>query len=361
MATDLAFKMPTDLTASVTSRSEPLLWLQLIGLGAIPLELLLVLLLLAGSDPGPLPGLERVLTWALGAVAPSVLLWRMPPDPFSLLLICTPVRLRSPDQLGFSQQHMGLPLKLLLASGTAFLLPLLWWLDTTSVLATSYALLPTPNRVAALVAVAPLLTLMVWQWQQLVQATVLLGRNQQPTLEPPRAGGPSAGTHHQPLCLGLPWLRLPALREATPPELLQQHEGPSEAQGEEPEEAQEDIPVKAQGEEPGEAALDEEVIANSSTDEPAPDDEPEPEEPAAADLAPEEVSAEEPATPTEDQQGNVWVDPEDDPVAGPDWIQSEAPEITDVEFTPLESAAVAVEPEEAAEEAKGTDLDPQIG
>ena len=264
---------------------------------------------------------------------------------------------------------MGLPLKLLLASGTALLLPLLWWLDTTSVLATSFALLPTSNRLAALVAVAPLLTLMVWQWQQLVQATVLLGRNQQPTLEPPRAGGPSAGTHHQPLCLGLPWLRLPALREATPPELLQQPERPSKAQGEEPEEAQEDIPVETQEEEPGEAALDAEVIANSSTDEPAPDDEPapeepEPDEPAAADPAPEEVSAEEPATPTEDQDGNVGVapkDPEDDPVAGPDWIQSEAPEITDVEFTPLESGAVAVEPEEAAEEAKGTDLDPQIG
>ena len=161
----------------MTARSEPLRWLQLIGLGAIPLELLLVLLLLAGSDPGPFPGLELVLTWAFGAVGPSVLLWRMAPDPFSLLLICTPVRLRTPDQLGFSQQPMGLPLKLLLASGTAFLLPLLWWLDTTSVLATSYALLPTPNRVAALVAVAPLLTLMVWQWQQVLQASLLLGRH----------------------------------------------------------------------------------------------------------------------------------------------------------------------------------------
>jgi hypothetical protein len=145
--------------------------------------------------------------------------------------------------------------------------------------------------------------------------------------------------------------------------LLQQPEGPSKAQGDEPDEAQEDIPVETQEEEPGEAALDAEVIAISSSDEPEPE-EPAPDEPAAADPAPEEVSAEEPATPTEDQEGNVGVapkDPEDDPVAGPDWIQSEAPEITDVEFTPLESAAVAVEPEEAAEEAKGTDLDPQIG
>uniref|UniRef100_UPI004047C55F low-complexity tail membrane protein n=1 Tax=Cyanobium sp. TaxID=2164130 RepID=UPI004047C55F len=312
----------------MTARSEPLLWLQLIGLGAIPLELLLVLLLLAGSDPGPFPGLERLLTWGLGAVVPSVLLWRIPPDPFSLLLVCTPVRLRTPDQLGFSQEPLGLPLKLLLASGTALLLPLLWWLDTTSVLATSYALLPTPNRLAALVAVAPVLTLMVWQWQQLAQATVLLGRNHQQTPPPPGAGGPSPATR-QPLCLGLPWLRLPALaQEATPQELPQAAEGPREA------------------------ALAAEVIAISSPDEPAP------KESAAAEPAPEEPSAEEPAAPTEEPQENVGVPTED-------------PEITDVEFTPLElahlddaqleSAAVAIEPEEAAEEAEGTDLDPQIG
>ena len=347
----------------MTSRSEPLLWLQLIGLGAIPLELLLVLLLLAGSDPGPFPGLERVLTWALGAVGPSVLLWRMPPDPLSLLLICTPVRLRSPDQLGFSQQPMGLPLKLLLASGTALLLPLLWWLDTTSVLATSYALLPTPNRVAALVAVAPLLTLMVWQWQQLVQATVLLGRNHQPPLPPPGAGGASAATHHQRLCLGLPWLRLPALSQAKTPELPQKPEGPRRGLGEgttepSPVEGQQEGPPNDQAEsltsqwvdELDDAVSELEVMDEGSSEDPAPED----------------PSAEPPATATEDQD-SVEIAPEapeapkGDPLASTDKQQPEEPEITDVDFTPLDSAAVAIEPEEAAEEAEGTDLDPQIG
>ena len=349
----------------MTSRSEPLLWLQLIGLGAIPLELLLVLLLLAGSDPGPFPGLERVLTWALGAVGPSVLLWRMPPDPFSLLLVCTPVRLRTPDQLGFSQQPMGLTLKLLLASGTALLLPLLWWLDTTSVLATSYALLPTPNRVAALVAVAPLLTLMVWQWQQLVQATVLLGRNHQPPLPPPGAGGPSAATHRQSLCLGLPWLRLPALTQAKTPKSLQAAEGPREAEGEgttEPshEEGQPETPPNDQAEslptewfeELGEAPSDPEVMHEGSPEDPEPEE-----------TAPKDPSAEPPATTTEDQDCVEIApeDPKEDLLVFPDGTQSGDPEITDVEFTPLESAAVAIEPEEAAEEAEGTNLDPQIG
>ena len=342
----------------MTARSEPLLWLQLIGLGAIPLELLLVLLLLAGSDPGPFPGLERVLTWALGAVGPSVLLWRMPPDPLSLLLVCTPVRLRSPDQLGFSQQPMGLPLKLLLASGTALLLPLLWWLDTTSVLATSYALLPTPNRVAALVAVAPLLTLMVWQWEQLVQATVLLGRNHQPPLPPPGGAGPSTATHHQRLCLGLPWLRLPALSQAKTPELPQKPEGPREAQGEgtnepSPEEGQPETPPNDQAESlPTEwfEELEESVSHPEVMDEGSPEDPPaEPPETATEDQDSVEIAPEAPEA------------PEGDPLASTDKKHPEEPEITDVDFTPLDSAAVAIEPEEAAEEAEGTDLDPQIG
>ena len=322
----------------MTARSEPLLWLQLIGLGAIPLELLLVLLLLAGSDPGPLPGLERVLTWSLGAVAPSVLLWRMPPDPFSLLLVCTPVRLRTPDQLAFSQQPMGLPLKLLLASGTALLLPLLWWLDTTSVLATSYALLPTPNRMAALVAVA-----------------------HQQTPAPHRAGDPSPATR-QPLCLGLPWLRLPALTQATTTALLEGAEGTSDAQ------TPSLVPDWIDGSPDPES--NQGVMDDSSNDDHAP-------EPPAPTTEGQETEGKETEgqdsvelTP-EDRNENAGVDQEDNPPASPDKKQSREPEITDAEFTPLEqaplddaqleSAAVAIEPEEAAEKAEGSDLDAQIG
>ena len=344
----------------MSARSEPLLWLQLIGLGAIPLELLLVLLLLAGSDPSPFPGLERVLTWAFGAVAPSVLLWRMPPDQFSLLLVCTPMRLRTPDQLAFSQQPMGLPLKLLLASGTALLLPLLWWLDTTSVLATSYALLPTPNRVAALVTVAPLLTLMVWQWQQLVQASVLLGRNHQPPLPPPGAGAPSVATR-LPLCLGLPWLRLPALTQATIPALLEGPEGPADDQ------TASLAPDWIEGS--PDAASDQGVVDDSSNDGHAPEP-PAPEPPAPTTEGEDSVEVT-----RDDLNENAGGDHEENPPASPDKKQSREPEITDAEFTPLftpleqahlddaqlESAAVAIEPEEAAEKAEGSDLDTQIG
>ena len=137
----------------MTPRREPLLWLQLIGLAAIPLELLLVLLLLAGSDPGPWPGLERVVIWGLGAVAPAVLLWRQPPDPLSLLLLCTPPQQRRPEQRALTREPLSVPLKLLLASGAVLLLPVLWWLDSRSVLADSFALLPNGNRLLALLEI----------------------------------------------------------------------------------------------------------------------------------------------------------------------------------------------------------------
>ena len=45
------------------SRREPLLWLQCLAIGVIPLELLLIRLLLAGADPGPVPMVERLLIW----------------------------------------------------------------------------------------------------------------------------------------------------------------------------------------------------------------------------------------------------------------------------------------------------------
>ena len=83
-------------------RSEPLLWLQCLALGAIPLELLLIRLVLAGADPGPVPGVERVLIWGVGVLAPAVALWRRPADWGSLLLVRQPLASRSSDQLRIS-------------------------------------------------------------------------------------------------------------------------------------------------------------------------------------------------------------------------------------------------------------------
>ncbi|MGB5136530.1 MAG: low-complexity tail membrane protein [Prochlorococcaceae cyanobacterium] len=155
------------------ARREPLIWLQLVGLGALPLELLLVLLLLAGSDPGPLPALERLLAWAIGGLAPAVLLWRRPADPFSLLLVQVPLRARSIAQRTLLAAPAVAP-RLAGVTAGAGLLPVLWWIDARAAIAGPLAPLAEANRMVALLLCTPLLAVIVWQLQQLAQAATLL-------------------------------------------------------------------------------------------------------------------------------------------------------------------------------------------
>ena len=197
------------------ARREPLLWLQLLGLAALPLEALVLLLVLAGSDPGLFPGFERVLAWALGALAPAVLFWRLPPDLWSLLLVQVPLRGRRPDQLRLSALQTALPLKLVAASGSLLLLPLLWWSDAAAGMAWAWSPLNNSPRLVGLLVALPLLALMLWQWQQLVQALWMLTRSAaqvQQTL--PLTQSQAA---EQRLNLGLPLLVLPPLDLPEPP------------------------------------------------------------------------------------------------------------------------------------------------
>ena len=155
-------------------RSEPLLWLQCLALGAIPLELLLIRLVLAGADPGPVPGVERFLIWGVGVLAPALALWRRPADWGSLVLVRQPLANRSNDQLRISGQHSGLISRMAVVSAAIILLPTLWWLDNSAVLASEFSPVSGQSRLITLLLISPLLALIVWQWQQLVQATVQL-------------------------------------------------------------------------------------------------------------------------------------------------------------------------------------------
>ena len=158
------------------ARREPLLWLQLLGLAALPLEALLLILVLAGADPGPFPGFERVLAWALGALAPAVLFWRLPPDLWSLLLVQVPLRGRRPEQMRLSALQTALSLRVIAASGAALLLPLLWRLDAGAGLAWAWSPLSASPRLVVLLVSVPLLALMQWQWHQVIQALLLFTR-----------------------------------------------------------------------------------------------------------------------------------------------------------------------------------------
>ena len=158
-------------------RSEPLLWVQLVSLGALPLELLLLLLLLAGGDPGPLPQLERLLTWGLGAAGPAVWLWRRPADLRSLLLVKAAPSQATAQQLRLAALQTHLLPRLLFVLGVAGLLPLLGWLDGRAALASSFSPVQDGARLSSLLLAAMLLAVIVWQWQQLVQSAWLLSRS----------------------------------------------------------------------------------------------------------------------------------------------------------------------------------------
>ena len=155
-------------------RREPLLWLQCLALGVIPLELLLIRLLLAGADPGPVPSVERLLTWGIAVLAPAVALWRQPADWASLLLVRVPTRTRTADQQTLSARQGGAASTVPLIAAVVLLLPLLWWLDDSAGLISEFSPLNGSSRLLCLLLSMPLLATIVWQLQQLVQAVLLL-------------------------------------------------------------------------------------------------------------------------------------------------------------------------------------------
>ncbi|MBD2718797.1 low-complexity tail membrane protein [Synechococcus sp. FACHB-909] len=227
----------------MTPRGEPLLWLQLIALGVLPLEALLLLLILAGSDPGPLPGLERLLCWAIGALAPSLLLARRPADVWSLLLLQTPLRGRRELQRRLSRLQAAPGLALATAGGAALALPLLWWIDGHAAVAAPLTPFASCPRLVALLLAALLLVVMLWQWQQLIQSLWLLSRS--PEVVAATRPLSLEELEQQRLCLGLPLLLPEPLKlaeavmppEATPPEEAQEPppaQSPPEAQTPEP-------------------------------------------------------------------------------------------------------------------------------
>ena len=160
----------------MSPRNEPLLWLQLVAIGAIPLELQLLRLILAGSDLGPVPSVERLLCWGIAVVAPAVLLWRRPVDWGSLLLVRQPLTGRTTWQRKISHCQDNLLLKVVGAAGAVLLLALFWWIDRSSLLIADLSPLRSGHRLQNLLIATPLLAVIFWQWHQLVQSIWLLTR-----------------------------------------------------------------------------------------------------------------------------------------------------------------------------------------
>lgn len=155
---------------------EPLLWMQLLGIGAIVGETLALLVLLGSVDPGPLPGLERLLIWALGALGPAVLLSKRPADPWSLLVLQAPSRGRREIHRRLSRLQDRPALRLLPLLAASLLLPAIWRIDQVSGLASGLSPLADSNRLVVLLLSVPVLAVVVWHIQQIGQALWLLSR-----------------------------------------------------------------------------------------------------------------------------------------------------------------------------------------
>ena len=196
------------------TRREPLLWLQLMAVAVIPLELELLRLLLAGPALGPAPALERLLIWGLAVIGPGLLLWRRPADWGSMLLVRLPLAGRSSDQRRISALPQTLAMKAALVLGMALLLFGFWSIDRSALLVTQMSPLANGSRLTALLLAGPLLTLMLWQWQQLCQAIWLLTRSDQAfeNLEPVS----EAELRDRTMSFGLNVLQLPALEWPAP-------------------------------------------------------------------------------------------------------------------------------------------------
>lgn len=343
----------------MTPRSEPLLWLQLLALGAIPLELLLLLLMLAGADPGPVPGVERLLVWTIAVLSPALLFWRRPPDFCSLLLIQVPLRGRSQLQRSLSSMQTALLPRLLSVLGAALLLPLLWTLDSHAALAASLSPLQASNRFIVLLLTIPLLALVLWQWQQATQALWLLSRSG--TAVEQAAAMSISQLEEQRLCLGLPLLLLEPL-------LLPAGVVP-------PPGRQDDLPeepaIPRPGTTTGAGGAPAPVEPTAALQTAAPSEVPaEQQDPDPADLVPTAPELEAApvleATPELEAGLALEADPEAesgraaeaDPEATPVPAPEEGPPTPSVTLD--DGGPVAVEPEQAAEQTDGSQLDQDI-
>ena len=159
------------------TRREPLLWLQLMALAVIPLELELLRLILSGSTFGPSPALERLLVWSLSVVAPGYWLVQRPVDWGSLLLVRQPLSTRQVDQRRLSALQDSIALRSATVFGMVLLLMAFWWIDRSALLVIELSPLKDGSRLTGLLLSGLVLSLLLWQWQQLCSAVWLLTRS----------------------------------------------------------------------------------------------------------------------------------------------------------------------------------------
>ena len=219
-----------------------------------------------------------------------------------------PLASRNSDQLRISASQGGLSSRAAVVIAAVVLLPVLWWMDDSAVLASEFSPVSGQSRLVTLLLVSPLLALMVWQVQQLIQAAALL-LGSPATVAPADSAFRADALATQRTSLGLQLLNLPGLEWPEPVvEPIKQE--PDKAIGVEDTASETDDST-------GQATADQ-----ASTDNEAPDGEIPADNPVTAavsdeadpETVPEPVVAEaqaEEAAPTSDQDADEAMDVED--------------------------------------------------
>jgi hypothetical protein len=274
-------------------------------------------------------------------------LWRRPADWGSLLLVRQPLASRNSDQLRISASHGGLSSRVAVVITAVILLPVLWWLDDSAVLASEFSPVSGQSRLVTLLLVSPLLALMVWQVQQLVQAATQLlasGATAAPTDSAFRADAVAT----QRTSLGLQLLNLPAL-EWPEPAVMPSKQGAEEAVKVEVAEPETD---DSTGQASTENVSDDDISKNEDTDE----------ERSTINQVPADVSKEaeaEAPAPVDAQAQNDESEDIGADDADRDEEQNAMPPAPS-ESTVAAAASIPVEPEQPGEEQESTALDPEI-
>jgi hypothetical protein len=126
-----------------------------------------------------------------------------------------PLAARTPAQRSLAAAQDALPAKLLMVAGSAALLPLFWAIDTHAALAGPFSPLEAGNRLVSLLLAIPVLALLLWQWQQLVQTLWLFSRT--PAALAGMTPLPAERLASERVSLGIPLLLLqPLILEAPP-------------------------------------------------------------------------------------------------------------------------------------------------
>ncbi len=161
----------------MSTYKEPILWIQLLGLGFIPLEFILLRLILAGSPLGPIPEIGRILILIISIIVPSIALYKKPADWASFLFLKLPLKGRSIKQHQINNLQLNIVPKLCFLSGVIFITCCFWLTDQSALLLAAISPFHSFSRIINLIFSIPILFLVVWQWHQLCYSIWLLTRS----------------------------------------------------------------------------------------------------------------------------------------------------------------------------------------